>query len=172
MRKKHMVGGVLVTSFLLAGAGSAVAGAPASAVTKGVGSSVRSAAEFCGNVAGIYGVSGELDYKGKHAELWTERIRDNKARAYAKDIVKGDRVEVHRSDKKFKMSSRPQHPATVGGYDDCGDTANAYEANVLDQLATRAVRLQTGDGYSYAVRTCLFPKSGGKSCTKWYVDHK
>jgi hypothetical protein len=151
----------LTGSVVLAVAGlSAVTAAPATA------------AEFCGSVAGIYGVSGELDYKGKHAELWTERIKDNKARAYAKDIVKGDRVEVHRSDKKFKMTSRPQHPATVGGYDNCGDTANAYEANVLDQLETRAVRLQTGDGYSYAVRTCLFPKSGGKSCTKWYVDHK
>ncbi|MFC7307195.1 hypothetical protein ACFQVC_23575 [Streptomyces monticola] len=183
--RKYRRAGFAVGPVLLAGAGVAASGVPAGADTatatatatarspQGAGKSSEAEAALCRGVAGIYGVSSTKSYKGRDAELWTERIEDDKARAYVTDIAKGDTVQIQRSYKKFTMTDKPQHPATVGRYDSCGNKASWAEANVGDWMATDAVQLQIpGTGRSYAVRTCIFPVSGGRGCTKWYVDHK
>ncbi|RII09417.1 hypothetical protein DSC45_30530 [Streptomyces sp. YIM 130001] len=179
--RKYCTARIGVTALLIAGAGTAAASGSAVAdPSSGAGPQSSGAAapeakaSFCGGVAGIYGVSGTRSYKGRNAELWTEKLEDERARAYVEDITVGDRVEIQRSYKKFKMTDKPQHPSTgeVGSYGRCRNTASWHEAYIGDWMATDGVQLQIpGTGRSYAVRTCVFPDEGGKGCTKWFVDH-
>ncbi|ARX81026.1 MULTISPECIES: hypothetical protein [Streptomyces] len=175
-----------VASLLLAAGALGATGLPAAA-DSGTGeartatgtSNAQEARAFCsGPGVGIYRDSGHRTYKGRFTSIDTESLRDKKARAYAEDIVKGDKVQVQRSIKPFKMKNHVQHPSTKyikekkGGYKSCSKKASWFDANVRDWMVTKTVKLQIGGNKSYAVRSCVFPVSGGKGCTKWFVDHK
>ncbi|MER7344882.1 hypothetical protein ABT390_05685 [Streptomyces aurantiacus] len=178
-----------VASLLLSAGALGATGLPASAGTaapsgaREAGAAGKSQSQearaFCsGPGAGVYRDSGNRRYKGRFTSIDTESIWDEKARAYAEDIKTGDKVQVQRSIKPFKMKNHVQHPTTKyikqkkGGYGSCSKKANAFDANVRDWMVTKAVRLQIPGNKSYAVRSCIFPKGGGKGCTKWFVDHK
>ncbi|MFI6951724.1 hypothetical protein [Streptomyces sp. NPDC050422] len=186
---KHRTAALGCSALLLAGSALAATGSTASAGTPQAEaahshlttkSPAQEAKAFCQPANGwaVFLNSGERTYKGRFTSIDTDAWTDTQARAYAEDISKGDRVVVQRSNKPKKMTGDPQHPKTpyvvakLGGYGSCGHTASWTDANIYDAMVTSSVRLQTSSGKSsYAVRACIFPKSGGKGCTKWFVDH-
>ncbi|GHC68834.1 hypothetical protein [Streptomyces flavofungini] len=173
-----LAAGAVGAGGLPAVADSAPSGAKETRAAAGTSQSQEARAFCSGPGVGIYRDSGNRRYKGRFTSIDTESIRDKKARAYAEDIAKGDKVQVQRSIKPFKMKNHVQHPSTKyikqkkGGYKSCSKTANWFDANVRDWMVTKTVKLQIGGNKSYAVRSCVFPVSGGKGCTKWFVDHK
>lgn len=134
---------------------------------------------FCMTRAGIFEYTGKgVTYKGRYTILKTESAADLQAHGYAEDIATGDRVVVQRSHKSFAMKLKPQYPSSdeIGqNYGSCrSGKASWYDANVRDWIKTPAVRLQLPGNpalRSYAVRSCVEPVSGGKRCTRWFVDH-
>lgn len=154
--------------------GSAQAAAPAQAA--GAAGEERA---FCMTRAGIFRDTGKgVTYKGRYTILETESAADLQAHGYAEDIATGDRVVVQRSHRSFKMGLKPQYPSSdeIGqNYGSCrSGKASWYDANVRDWIKTPAVRLQIPGNpalRSYAVRSCVEPESGGKRCTRWFVDH-
>ena len=114
----------------------------------------------------------DVHYKGKTARLRTEAYWDKKALGEAWDISEGDRVTVWRTKKTYKIHKHHRYIKNPsGGKLGCHDTANWYEANVMDHLQTSAVRLRTSSKYSHAVRVCITTNKGKTKCQKkWFVD--
>ncbi|MFH9068387.1 hypothetical protein [Streptomyces alboflavus] len=116
----------------------------------------------------------DVRYKGRTARLRTEAHWDEKALGAAWDVAKGDRVTVWRTKKTYEMYEKHRYIKNPsGGKRGCHDTANWYEANVMDHIQTSAVRLRKNGTHSHAVRVCVTTNRGKAKCQpKWFVDGK